>query len=302
MIENSSLKINANSDADILKLAETSGIGLTKFNRYPTVISELSILHVGSLACETPKHKSIQHTVIVHLKPEKKSERRLDGKLQVENPQIGDVAVVPAGVNHWHMMRQDSEGIMFNIEPSFLVSIARENVKDNIELIPTFAKPDAFIYGTALALKQEMETEYKGCSLYAESLFHSLVVHILHKYATRKPQIKESADGLSSSQLKYILELINDNISSEISVNKMADYLSLSPFHFSREFKKSVGVSPHNYVMQQRVKMAKIILKQQNLPIAEVALECGFSNQSHLGRTFKKHTGVTPKKFRLDNW
>jgi AraC family transcriptional regulator len=54
--------------------------------------------------------------------------------------------------------------------------------------------------------------------------------------------------------------------------------------------------------MQQRVEMAKRILKQQNLPIAEVALECGFSNQSHLGRTFKKHTGVTPKKFRLDNW
>ncbi|MEO0844794.1 MAG: helix-turn-helix transcriptional regulator, partial [Cyanobacteria bacterium J06643_5] len=85
------------------------------------------------------------------------------------------------------------------------------------------------------------------------------------------------------------------------SLLELANFLNLSQFHFCREFKKSVGVTPHHYIMQQRVKMAKRVLKQQNLPIAEVAVECGFSNQSHLGRVFKQHTGTTPRRFRDGN-
>ena len=72
----------------------------------------------------------------------------------------------------------------------------------------------------------------------------------------------------------------------------------MSRFYFCRLFKKSVGATPYQYVMQQRVEMAKRMLQQQGLSIADVAFDCGFANQSHLGRIFKKHTGTTPKKYR----
>mgnify|MGYP001791650959 FL=1 len=137
--------------------------------------------------------------------------------------------------------------------------------------------------------------------LYAESLFNAFSMHLLTNYCTRKIKPKDCGNGLAPFHLKQILELIGDNLSEEISLLELARFLDMSQFHFCREFKKSVGVTPHHYIMQQRVKMAKRVLKQQDLPIAEVAVECGFSNQSHLGRVFKQHTGTTPRRFRLSN-
>ena len=135
--------------------------------------------------------------------------------------------------------------------------------------------------------------------LYAESLFNALSMHLLTHYCTRKIKLQDCGNGLAPFKLKQILELINDSLSEEISLLELAKFLNLSQFHFCREFKKSVGVTPHHYIMQQRVKMAKRVLKQQDASIAEVAVECGFSNQSHLGRVFKQHTGTTPRRFRL---
>ena len=68
---------------------------------------------------------------------------------------------------------------------------------------------DPFVYGMALTLKQELETDYNGCRLYAESLLEALNVHLLRKYATIKPQIKDYSNGLAPHKLRLILNLIN---------------------------------------------------------------------------------------------
>ena len=59
-----------------------------------------------------------------------------------------------------------------------------------------------------------------------------------------------------------------------------------------------MGVTPHKYVMQQRVEMAKRLLKQNELALADVATECGFTHQSHMGKLFKQQLGMTPKQYR----
>jgi len=249
---------------------------------------------------EMPVTSFQQHTLVVPLN-NYLTECKMDSQFESRNTQRGDLILIPANMDYWSADITNSEYIVLTIEPQQLLQANQELIKgDAIELIPTFPKPDAFIYGTAIALKQELETNYNGCRLYAESLFNSLAVHLLQKYATSQPQIQEY-NGLAPFKLKQILELIHDSLSEEISLLELAKYLDLSQFHFCREFKKSVGVTPHHYIMQQRVKMAKQVLKQQDLPIAEVAVECGFSNQSHLGRVFKQHTGTTPRRFRNGN-
>ena len=248
-------------------------------------------------AHEMPVVSFQQHVFIVTVN-QYLTELKINNQFESKSTRRGDLILVPANMDYWSADITDSEYIVLTIEPQKLLQANQELIKgDAIELIPTFSKPDAFIYGTAIALKQELETNYNGCRLYAESLFNGLAVHLLHKYATSKPQIKEYK-GLAPFKLKQILELINDSLSEEISLLELASFLNLSQFHFCREFKKSVGVTPHHYIMQQRVKMAKRVLKQQDLPIAEVAVECGFSNQSHLGRVFKQHTGTTPRRYR----
>ena len=253
-------------------------------------------------AHEMPVANFQQHALVVSVN-EYFTECKMDSQFESKNTRRGDLVLIPANMDYWaaDITIANADVIVLSIDPQQLLQANQELIKgDAIELIPTFPKSDAFIYGTAIALKQELETNYKGCSLYAESLFNGLAVHLLQKYATSKPQIKEY-NGLAPFQLRQVLDLINDSLSEEISLLELAGFLNLSQFHFCREFKKSVGVTPHHYIMQQRVKMAKRVLKQQNLPIAEVAVECGFSNQSHLGRVFKQHTGTTPRRFRNGN-
>ena len=213
---------------------------------------------------------------------------------------MGDIAIIPANVNHWQRIDAPiAEGIAISIEPDIISNIAREIVNpDSVELLPTFAKPDGLIQNIAFSLKANLDSGSYD-KLYAESLFNAFSMHLLTHYCTRKIKPKDCGNGLAPFKLKQILELINDSLSEEISLLELASFLNLSQFHFCREFKKSVGVTPHHYIMQQRVKMAKRILKQQKLSIAQVAVECGFSNQSHLGRVFKQHTGTTPRRFRL---
>ncbi|WP_370589516.1 helix-turn-helix domain-containing protein [Tychonema sp. LEGE 07203] len=80
-----------------------------------------------------------------------------------------------------------------------------------------------------------------------------------------------------------------------MSLEAIANHIDISSYHFCRLFKQSTGFSPHQYVIQQRVERAKQLLLQGKMSLAEIAIACGFSHQSHLNRHFKRITGVTPK-------
>ena len=83
-----------------------------------------------------------------------------------------------------------------------------------------------------------------------------------------------------------------------MKLTDLAAVARMSQFHFSRLFKQSMGMSAHQYILQQRVERAKQLLKHSKVAIAEIALQCGFNSQSHLGKYFRKFTGVTPSKYR----
>jgi AraC family transcriptional regulator len=91
------------------------------------------------------------------------------------------------------------------------------------------------------------------------------------------------------------MDYINDYLERELSLNELAAIAQMSQCHFCRAFRQSTGRSPHQYLIQQRVERAKQLLKQGAMTIAEVAIACGFTHQSHLQRHFKRLTGMTPK-------
>jgi len=102
---------------------------------------------------------------------------------------------------------------------------------------------------------------------------------------------------LSVEQRKRVKNYINECLSDKIFIDSLAELLHLSPFHFARMFKQSFGDSPANYVIRQRVELAKQMFSG-NAGLSYIAAECGFTYQSHFNNYFKKHMGVTPSVYR----
>jgi len=104
--------------------------------------------------------------------------------------------------------------------------------------------------------------------------------------------------GLPRDRIKRVTEYIESNLNREIYLQEIADIAALSPYHFSRAFSRSIGISPLRYVWRRRVERAKVLLRNKDIPLAILALECGFSSQSHFTTVFKRETGMTPAQYR----
>ncbi|WP_244608551.1 helix-turn-helix domain-containing protein [Bradyrhizobium algeriense] len=101
--------------------------------------------------------------------------------------------------------------------------------------------------------------------------------------------------------MSRIKEFVDAHVSKEIGISELAGLIGLSQFHFVRAFKHSVGLSPYQYVLSERISVAKEMLSVSNLSIADVALAVGFSGAPQLNRVFRKLIGVTPTAFRREN-
>ena len=133
--------------------------------------------------------------------------------------------------------------------------------------------------------------------MYGESFATSLAVHLLRQFTTLEPQILKTK-GLPRSTQSQILEFIEANLATDISLEALANFTNFSTFHFCRLFKDTMGVTPHQYVIRRRIERAKKLLKHSDLKIVEIALACGFANQSHLSRHFRNLVGTSPKAYR----
>ena len=105
--------------------------------------------------------------------------------------------------------------------------------------------------------------------------------------------------GLSARKLRKVNEFIAANYDHEIKLAELAQVAGMSSFHFAREFKRTTGITPHQYLIKYRIERAKSLLARDDLPLIEVGLRSGFSHQSHFTRLFRRITGTTPNSYRL---
>ena len=122
---------------------------------------------------------------------------------------------------------------------------------------------------------------------------------MLHNLPILEPA-PPSRGGLSPARTHRIFEYINSNLDQNISLEALAEIAGLSTHHFARAFKQSVGLPPHCYVLQRRIEHAQHMLRNTDLPLSEIALSAGFSDQSHLARHFRRMTGMSPGLVRLE--
>jgi AraC family transcriptional regulator len=104
--------------------------------------------------------------------------------------------------------------------------------------------------------------------------------------------------GLPIRQLQKVGDFVTEHLAEEISVEGLAQLVELSPFHFSRVFKQSTGMSPLQFVVRERITRAQQLIRETPRSLIQIALEVGYTSPSHFAKVFRRVTGVPPMKFR----
>ncbi|BDM83770.1 helix-turn-helix transcriptional regulator [Acaryochloris marina] len=261
----------------------------------------INFLNVEVPPGEIPEHESPQHIIsIPYWLPQNSLsvETLVQGKMRAEKYCLGDIIFDPAHSPRRVIHNSTVGAYSISLDPSIVTQIDCEQINpDCIELLPMFRNEDPLVVQIGKAINKELELG-NPFQAYIDSLKTCLAAHLVKNYASIAFNFKEYKGGLSKPSLTKVTEYINDNLSKDISIRDLSKLVGISQYYFSRLFKQSVGVSPCQYIIQQRIDKAKNLLEMQNSNIAEIALNCGFTHQSHLNRYFKKHTGTTPKKYK----
>ena len=155
---------------------------------------------------------------------------------------------------------------------------------------------DPLLSQIVTTLAEEIEGGF-GDRILTESLGTALCIGIARRFVGRLP-LPTSNKGLSRERLRRVRDYIEAHLDEDLSLTVLAGEACLSPYHFSRSFKEAAGVGPQRYVIQRRLERAKTLLRRTNQPLALIALEAGFADQSHLASIFRREMGVTPGRYR----
>ncbi len=249
---------------------------------------------------EVPESCHPTHTIALGLGATVRRERWVDDRYHEELLHRGSVAILPAGVVHRANVSQPLEFMLIAIEPAFFTQIAQEWCDpDCTQLIPHFAnQQDPLLLQLGLTLKAELEQGCPGGKLYIDSITQLLNVHLLKTYSNNRPLIKSYSNQLPNRTLQSVIDYIQVHLDREILLTELAQIARINHYYFCTLFKKSTGLSPHRYILQQRIERAKKLLKHSQDTIVDIAFQCGFVNQSHFTRRFHEMTGLTPKVYR----
>ena len=227
-------------------------------------------------------------------------DRWLAGKRETERRQLGDIAIIPAGIAHRCNWNTTVQFGILAIEPTLLQHIGQDWINpDKIELRPQFmSERDDLIQSIFTTLSAEATTGGIGSNLLIDSLRTTLAIHLLRNYCTTVPRLSSYADGLSAAKLTLVKDYINTHLDLDLKLMELSAIAQISPYYFLRLFKKNIGITPHQYILQQRIERAKYLLLSSNLDISEIAFRVGFCDSSHLNRCFKSILGKTPSQWR----
>lgn len=192
----------------------------------------------------------------------------------------------------------ESDCIVLLLPPTTVTAVSDVELGRPIELLPCDHFHDSHLWSAALALKDECRNGGLFGSLYVESLSTFLTLHLLRHYSTLALPLATLPGGLPPAKLNAILTRIDASLDNEITLSELAALAELSTFHFLRAFKHSTGLTPHRYVIHQRIARAKALLASNKQSVTEVAMTCGFATPSHFAVVFRRLVGVTPSEFR----
>ncbi len=169
-----------------------------------------------------------------------------------------------------------------------------------LELIDPLAGFDPDLANSCHRLARELTTDCAMSKLHFDALTTSIGVQLVRRWSNYGIKIKPLQAGLSALRLRRVEEFIMAHLGDDIGLDDLAAIADLSAKHFARAFRQSTGMPPHRWLIERRIDHAKSLLGEDNLNLAEIALACGFADQSHFTAAFRKSVNTTPAIFRRE--
>jgi AraC-like DNA-binding protein len=157
---------------------------------------------------------------------------------------------------------------------------------------------DLTISGLGSLLLPALSHPDQANPLFVDHVLLAVGVHIAQTYGGMRPMWRPARGGLAPWQERRARELLRANIKRGVALKEVARECGLSVGYFSHAFRRTLGVAPHKWLIEQRVVLSKEKLRDDGLSLSDVAAECGFSDQSHLTRAFRQTVGVSPGAWR----
>ncbi len=157
---------------------------------------------------------------------------------------------------------------------------------------------DSVVHHLGQPLVSALERPLHASKIFLDHVLQALNSHFVCSYGGVRMSAPQFRGGLSSLQMRRATELLEAHLDGDIALQQVAEACELSVSHFSRAFKQTFRTPPYRWLIERRVDRARDLMTNSRLPLADIAIRCGFADQSALNRSFKRIYGVTPGIWR----
>ncbi|MFN3227714.1 MAG: helix-turn-helix domain-containing protein [Hyphomicrobiales bacterium] len=262
----------------------------------------MSVRYFQAEPASMPEDVFAEHHILLNLKEE--PHRVLnwrDGETRDFTFSKNDIIVTPAGMRSgWRWFAQ-SDVIVVTLEPNKVERFAQTELGmlldgQQFRDLPLFS--DADLCAAGIMIRDALENDDITSAVMFEALSRVFLVKLLQRYGQRRPEEVALSARFTSSHYHRVLAFIRGRLDQTITVEELAKEAGMSPSHFARVFKETVGQTPMSYVMTYRIEQAIAMMREPSRPLGDVALACGFADQAHFTRSFKQLIGTTPRAYR----
>jgi AraC family transcriptional regulator len=244
------------------------------------------------------------HMALVMFTPQPTREIALNsGRKTIGSAPVGALEIVPAGAELFARWGVAKQNLLVAFDDRQLTELALlEFDKEEVEFRPPpLGAADKKAFTLATQIREEFERGLALNALCLDSLIMLLAAHLLRNHSSCADQLTHTVlGGLPARALRSVTEYIEENISQDLSIGRLAEVVGISPSHFLRAFRQTSGQAPHQYVLGRRLALVERLATASDMPLASVAKAAGFSNPSHMTATLKRLRGVTPTELRRE--
>ncbi len=211
----------------------------------------------------------------------------------------GTVSVINLMDNPQCEFKGPFDAVQYYVPKSALDEFAREHGAKPVATLKWGRdQRDPYLSTLSSVLLSAVEHDPETNQLFTDQIGLSLLAHFAQTYGGMRPQDSAVGGGLAPWQERRAKEIMRARLASGLTIADVAAECKLTPSHFARSFRRSTGIAPHEFLSQLRIEEAKRQMLSTKLPLADIALICGFGDQSYFTRVFSRSVGVSPGAWR----